>query len=309
MEILGIDVGGSGIKAAPIDTKTGMLLAPRKRIATPQPSKPEAVSEVVAQLIEEFQWKGWIGAGFPSVVIHGQIMSAANISKKWIGVNAADLLTEVTGCPTWVINDADAAGMAEMAFGEGRGRKGSVLVVTIGTGLGTAMFVDGVLVPNMELGHIEIGGEEAESVASDAARKREDLSWKKWGKRFNRYLATLEMLLSPELILLGGGASKDFENFREYLTTRAEVKPAGLLNEAGLVGAAMAAQYHFTEIEMEKHPEPQGHPEPPGPKKDDGHTSKEGRELEEEMKNDPQRPGVEEETFEVIDPHKEMTPG
>jgi polyphosphate glucokinase len=306
VEILGIDIGGTGIKAAPVDTQTGELLAPRKRIVTPQPSLPEPVGQVVAQLAEAFEWKGWIGCGFPAVVMHGKVMSAANISKKWIGVDAAALLTKTTGCPTWVLNDADAAGMAEADFGVGRNVAGSVLIITIGTGLGTALFVDGRLVPNLELGHIELDGQDAEAIASDAARRRDDLSWKKWGKRFNRYLAQLEMLLSPELIILGGGGSKDFENYRQYLTTRAEVKPAQLLNNAGIVGAAMAAQLHFAEMGQ---PEPESRPQPDGPKKEGGHTSKEGRELEEEMKNDPKRPGVEDNTFEVIDPNTELTPG
>ncbi len=242
MEILGIDVGASGIKGAPVNTDAGELLAPRFRVATPQPSKPQAVAESIAQITEYFSWKGVTGCGFPSAMRQGVVMTAANIHKSWVGVNAEQLFSEASGCPTRVINDADAAGLAEITFGAGRGHRGVVLVVTIGTGLGTAMFVDGRLVPNMELGHIEIDGQDAETRASDAARKREGLSWKKWAKRFNIYLNTLEKLLWPDLIILGGGSSKDYEKFMPYLQLQAEVITAQFFNEAGIVGAALAAQ-------------------------------------------------------------------
>jgi polyphosphate glucokinase len=159
VEILGIDIGGSGIKGAPVNTEMGELLAPRYRIPTPQPSKPEAVAEVVAQVVKNFAWKGQIGCGFPAVIRNGVAYTAANVSKKWIGTDAASLFSAATGCPVCVVNDADAAGLAEMTFGAGRGRKGLVLIVTVGTGIGTALFTDGHLVPNMELGHIELGGQ------------------------------------------------------------------------------------------------------------------------------------------------------
>jgi polyphosphate glucokinase len=242
MEILGIDVGASGIKGAPVNTEIGEMLAPRFRVVTPQPSEPQAVAEASAQIVQNFDWHGAIGCGFPSAMRQGVVMTAANIDESWVGVNAEQLFSEATGCPTRVINDADAAGLAEITFGAGRGHRGVVLVVTIGTGLGTAMFVDGRLVPNMEMGHIEIDGQDAESRASDAARKREDLSWKKWAKRFNIYLNTLEKLLWPDLIILGGGTSKDYEKFMPYLTLKAEVIPAQFFNEAGIVGAALAAR-------------------------------------------------------------------
>ncbi|MFM8321338.1 MAG: polyphosphate--glucose phosphotransferase, partial [Chloroflexota bacterium] len=309
MNILGIDIGGSGIKGAPIDTTTGELLGLRQRVATPQPSRPEDVAEVVGQVARAFDWKGPIGCGFPAVVQNGTVLTAANISKKWIGANAVSLFNQATGCPTWVVNDADAAGTAEMALGAGRGRKGSVLIVTIGTGLGTALFINGHLVPNLELGHIEIDGEDAELRASDAARKREELSWKKWGKRFNKYLTTLERLLNPELIILGGGTSKDFEKFAEFISIRAEVMPAQLLNEAGLVGAAMAARDHLRDL-REAAPDEDQPPYPDGPQGGEqtpAPTLAPGEEVEEEMESDPTRPQVEENTFEVIDPHKEMT--
>lgn len=241
MEVLGVDIGGSGIKGAPVDTETGSLLAARHRIQTPQPAKPRPVAEVVAEIAHFFRWSGAIGCGFPAVVSKGVVQSAANIHSKWIGVNAAGLFSEATGCPVTVVNDADAAGMAEMTFGAGRGRMGVVVLVTIGTGLGTAIFTDGKLLPNAELGHVEINCEDAEFLASDAARKREKLSWKKWGKRLNGYLNHLEKLLSPEVFILGGGVSSQFDEFSRFLKLNAQVIPAQFLNEAGIVGAALSA--------------------------------------------------------------------
>jgi polyphosphate glucokinase len=242
VEILGIDIGGSGIKGAPVNTESGEMLASRQRIPTPQPSKPEAVAEVVAQVAKNFAWSGQIGCGFPAVIRSGVAYTAANVSKKWIGTDAASLFSAATGCPVCVVNDADAAGLAEMTFGAGRGRKGLVLIVTIGTGIGTALFTDGHLVPNMELGHIELGGQDAETYASDAARKRENLSLRRWAKRFNLYLNALEKLLWPDLIILGGGISKEFEAFRPQIRVQAEIVRAQALNEAGIIGAALAAR-------------------------------------------------------------------
>jgi polyphosphate glucokinase len=242
MDILGIDIGGSGIKGAPVDTETGALLAPRYRLPTPSPSKPRAVAKTVAEIVGHFDWHGPMGCGFPAPVRDGVALTAANVHRKWIGTDAAALFAETAGCPTFVVNDADAAGLAEMNFGAGQGRQGVVLIVTIGTGLGTALFTDGHLLPNTELGHIEIRGQDAELRASDAARKRETLSWKKWAARFDEYLRTLERLLRPDLIILGGGISKRSERFLPYLTVQAEVVPAQLLNEAGVVGAALAAR-------------------------------------------------------------------
>lgn len=242
MQILGIDIGGSGIKGAPVDVSTGSLLAARQRFATPAPARPKIVAETVKRVVDGFDWHGPIGIGFPSVVRHGTTYSAANVHKKWIGLNAQGLFAEATGCPVVVVNDADAAGLAEMAFGAGQGRKGVVMVITIGTGLGSALFVDGHLVPNTELGHLEIGGKDAEQTASDAARKRDQLSWEKWARRFTRYLNTLEKLFSPDLFVLGGGVSKDFPKFLPYLALQTEVLPALLLNDAGIVGAALSAR-------------------------------------------------------------------
>jgi len=242
MEILGIDVGGSGIKGAPVDIHSGELLGERIRIPTPQPSKPQKVANVVAEIAKKFDWKGPIGVGFPAPMVDGRVMVATNIHKKWVGKNVAALFAETTGCPVYVFNDADAAGTAEMRLGAGRGRKGVVILITIGTGLGSAIFTEGCLVPGTELGHLEVDGKDAEIRASDAARKREKLSWKKWAKRFDRYLHELESLFSPNLFILGGGISKKHELFFPYLTTRAEVVPAKLLNNAGIVGAALAAK-------------------------------------------------------------------
>lgn len=242
MEILGVDVGGTGIKGAPVDTSTGALLVPRFRLPTPKPSKPRPVAETIAEIGKHFDWHGPIGCGFPSVVRNGVIFTAANINKSWIGTDATTLISDVTGCPVATINDADAAGLAEMTFGAGRDRMGVVLIVTIGTGLGTALFTDGHLLPNCELGHLEIDGMDAELTASDAARINEKMSWKQWARHFNNYLRTLEKLVWPDLIILGGGASKKHEMFFPYLTVEAEVLPAQLLNEAGIVGAALAAR-------------------------------------------------------------------
>jgi polyphosphate glucokinase len=242
MHILGIDVGGSGIKGAPVETKTGQLIAERVRIKTPDKAEPEPVAQVVAQIAQSFEWKGPVGIGFPSPIKGGVAMMAANISEKWVGTNADDLFTKITGCSCTMVNDADAAGMAEMAFGAGRGRVGTVIMVTLGTGIGSAIFYRGKLLPNTEFGHIEIKGHEAEARASDAARQRDDLSWKKYAKRLNRYLMTMEKLFWPDLFIVGGGISKEHEKFLPLLTIEIPVVPALLLNEAGIIGAALAAQ-------------------------------------------------------------------
>ena len=242
MQILGIDIGGTGIKGALVDTETGALLASRHRIPTPEGAKPRPVARVVGELAAHFGWQGPVGCGFPAVVRQGVIYTAANIHKSWIGTNVEALFTEAAKCPTHVLNDADAAGLAEMAFGAGKDQKGLILMVTIGTGLGTVLFTDGHLVPNLELGHIEIKGEDAEVRATDVARKRDKLSWKQWAKRFDLYLTTLEKLLWPDMIILGGGVIKKYEEFAPYLTVKAKVVPAQFLNDAGIVGAALSAK-------------------------------------------------------------------
>lgn len=245
MEILGIDIGGSGIKGAPVNIETGEILAERVRVATPLPAKPEPVAQAVAEVARQFNWQAPIGCGFPAAIHQGVALTAANIHKKWIGTNADEIFSQATSCPVIVLNDADAAGLAEMTFGAGCDRKGVVIIVTIGTGLGTALFTDGHLLPNAELGHIEIRGSDAELRASDAARKRENLSWEKWAVHFDEYLNALEKLFWPDLFILGGGASKRHESFIPSLTVKAEVVPAQFLNDAGIVGAALAAREKF----------------------------------------------------------------
>lgn len=239
--VLGIDIGGSGMKAAPIDPGTGELLADRFRIDTPQPATPVAMADVARQLVEHFQWRGPVGVAFPAVVRGGVVYSAANIDRSWIGTDADALFSEATGCDVSVINDADAAGLAEMRFGAGRGRCGVVIVLTFGTGIGSGMFVDGTLVPNTEIGHLEIDGEDAELRAAASARTREDLSWSKWAVRVNRYLREVVKLFSPELIVIGGGVSRKADKFLDLLDPGCEITGATLTNEAGIVGAAMNA--------------------------------------------------------------------
>ncbi len=246
MEILGIDIGGSGIKGAVINTESGELLTERHRIATPRPAKPDDVADTVSAITTHFNWKGVIGCGFPAVVRQGLVRTASNIHKKWIGTNARELFSKITGMDTWVINDADSAGMAEIKFGAGQNLSGVILVITVGTGLGTSVFTNGQLLPNTEFGHVIVKQKVAEKFASDATRKKKDLSWKKWGNRFNKYLIRLEELIYPDLIIIGGGASKKFDQFADYLSPQAEIIPAQLLNHAGIIGAAIAAEMHFT---------------------------------------------------------------
>jgi polyphosphate glucokinase len=242
MQILGIDIGGSGIKGAPVDTETGKLMAERYRLPTPEGAKPGPIAEVVKNIAVQFNWQTSIGCGFPAVIRNGVAESAANINEKWIGTNVAKLFSEATGCNVIVVNDADAAGLAEVTFGAGRGVNGVVMMITIGTGLGSALFIDGKLLPNTELGHIEVECDDAETIASDVVRKQLDLSWKKWAKRLDKYLCRLESLFSPDLMILGGGAIKNQEQFLPLLTVRTKVIPALLGNDAGIVGAALAAK-------------------------------------------------------------------
>ena len=242
MQVLGIDVGGSGIKGAPVDTETGQLLAERLRIKTPKGAEPEPVAKVVAEIGKSFNWNGPIGIGFPAPIKSGVARMAANISEKWVGTNADALFSKATGCPAVTINDADAAGLAEMAFGAGRGQTGTVIMITLGTGIGTAIFYRGQLLPNAEFGHLEMKGRDAEWHASDAARQREDLSWKKYAKRLNKYLAAMQKLFWPDLFIIGGGISKYSEKYLPLLTIETPIVPAQFLNEAGIVGAALAAR-------------------------------------------------------------------
>jgi polyphosphate glucokinase len=245
MQVLGIDIGGSGIKGAPVDTATGELAGSRHRIPTPQPPKPADVAQVVGRIVEHFSWTGRVGVTFPGVVVDGVVGTAANMDKSWIDTDAHALFTQATGRPVTVLNDADAAGVAEMRFGAGRGRRGVVVMLTFGTGIGSALFLDGALVPNTEFGHLEIRGKDAERRASDAARDRRQESWGRWARHVQEYLERLTALLSPGLVIIGGGVSKKADLFLPKLTgLRAEIVPATLQNEAGIVGAALSAHAH-----------------------------------------------------------------
>ena len=242
MDVLGIDIGGSGIKAATVDVTTGDLTTPRVKVTTPRPALPDPIAEAVAGLVAGSGWAGPTGVAFPGVVIGGVTYTAANLDPAWVGLDARALFTKATGLTLSMLNDADAAGMAEMTFGAGRGEKGTVLMLTFGTGIGSALFTDGVLVPNTEFGHIEIHGKDAEERASERAREVQNLSWGKWASRVDDYLAHVEALVSPGLFIIGGGISRKADRFIPLLTSvRARIVPAALHNNAGIVGAAMAA--------------------------------------------------------------------
>ena len=240
--VLGIDIGGSGIKGAVVNVETGELLTERYRIPTPQPSTPQAVAQTVKELVEHLNWTGPIGCTFPAVVQHGVTLSAANVDNAWIGANAEKLLEDATNLDVMVLNDADAAALGEVAFGAGKGRMGLVLMLTFGTGIGSGLVLDGKLVPNTELGHLELGGHEVEPWASGKAKEEQELGFKRWAKRVNRYLKHLEMLFTPDMFIIGGGISKDWSKFGDLLEVKAEIVPAVLRNNAGIVGAALAAQ-------------------------------------------------------------------
>ena len=235
----GVDIGGSGIKGAPVDLGAGTLAAERVRLATPQPADPAAVSAAVSELVGRFEWTGPIGVTFPAAITGGVARTAAHVDPSWIGTDVAAVIGEATGCAVTAVNDADAAGLAEVTFGAAKGVGGLVVVTTLGTGIGTALVHNGVLVPNSELGHLEVGGVEGEAFASSAARTREDLSWPEWAKRVERYLRTVEDLLWPELFVVGGGVSRKAGRFFPLLHLRTPVVAATLRNEAGIVGAAL----------------------------------------------------------------------
>ncbi|MET9496463.1 polyphosphate--glucose phosphotransferase [Streptomyces sp. NPDC006552] len=245
MEIFGVDIGGSGIKGAPVDLERGDLAQERYKVLTPHPATPEAVAKGVKEVIDSFDARpDRVGVTFPGVVTgYTTIKTAANVDKSWIDVDARALLgAELDGLPVTVLNDADAAGVAEMQFGAGRGRKGTVLLLTFGTGIGSALFSEGVLVPNTELGHLELDGHDAERRASTKAKEDHDMSWEHWAHRVQKYLAHVEMLFSPDLFVIGGGVSRKAQKFLPLIEgIKAEIVPAQLQNNAGIVGAAMAA--------------------------------------------------------------------
>jgi polyphosphate glucokinase len=243
----GVDIGGSGIKGAIVDLDKGDLATERVKYLTPNPSTPEAVAEVVARLVKEADWTGELGATFPAVIKNGVARSAANVDKSWIGTDVDKVFTDITGCDVTVLNDADAAGIAEARFGAAKGVRGVVLLLTFGTGIGSALLLDGKLVPNTELGHLELEGKDAEKRASSAAKDDEGLSYKQWAKRVHKYMAHVEKLFTPDLFVVGGGISKNAERWVPLLDLNTPVKPAQLLNNAGIVGAAMAAYEKFTQ--------------------------------------------------------------
>jgi len=241
--ILGIDVGGSGIKGAIVDVITGELLTERFRVPTPQPATPKAMTLAFQQLLPQFEYTGdLIGVGFPAIVSKGVAMSAANIHPDWIGTSIAKLWSKASQKKVFALNDADAAGLSSVSFGRAKAHPGVVIFLTIGTGIGSAMFVDGTLVPNTELGHFYMpNGKKSEHWASNKIRKDKDLSWKEWAKRFDEVLLQVHRLFSPDLILLGGGASKKFDQYKDQLTCPVPVMPAAQMNQAGTVGAAVYA--------------------------------------------------------------------
>jgi polyphosphate glucokinase len=239
--LVGIDIGGTGIKAAPVDLDAGELVAARVREPTPTPATPRAVADVVAHVVSSFEADGPIGITLPSVIRAGIVKTASNIDASWIGTDAVELFASATGREVGVVNDADAAGMAEMRYGAGKGHPGLVVLVTLGTGIGSALFIDGVLVPNSELGHLRVHGKSAEEWTAESAREREGLSWKAWAERLTVYLGRLEKLLWPELFIIGGGVSRQADKFLPQLKCSTPVVAAQLHNNAGIVGAAMVA--------------------------------------------------------------------
>ena len=242
MQVLGIDIGGTGIKAAPVDTTTGTLLTERVKVETPRPALPDAVAAVVAQHVKHFNWTGPVGIAFPGVTVDGVTVTAANLDPAWVGLDTRALFSKAADVPATLINDADAAGLAEMTFGAGAGHQGTVLMLTFGTGIGSALFRGGKLIPNTEFGHIEVRGRDAEKRASERAKELHDLSWGKWAGRVDEYLHAVEALTAPDLVIIGGGISRKADKFLPLLTSlRATVVPAAMHNDAGIVGAALSA--------------------------------------------------------------------
>lgn len=239
----GIDIGGSGMKAAPVDTDSGDLLDKRHRIPTPKPGTPDEVAEVVAELVASFGWTGPVGCAFPAPIVGGTVKWVAHLDDSWAGVDIANTMSQRIGAPVTIINDADAAGIAEMTHGAGVGRSGTVCFTAFGTGIGSSVFVDGMLVPNTEFGHLYLDGrdEDLEAYTAAKAREREDLDWPTWTGRVQRYLEHLERIISPGLFILGGGISKQFDTWGPLLSIDTEVAVAQMRNNAGIVGAAMAS--------------------------------------------------------------------
>ena len=242
MIILGIDVGGTGIKGALVDTETGLLTSKRRRIPTPQPATPEAVADTIQKLITHFKWDGLVGCGFPTPLKNGKCLTGGNLHKDWKNLKVEDFFQSKTGNHFSVVNDADAAGLAGIRFGEGKGVKGTVIMITLGTGIGSSLFLDGKLVPNTEFGHVlHKSGCVFEKYAADSVRIEENLSRKQWGKRLHKYFKHINLLLSPDLIIIGGGSSKKFSKFEAQINIDTQIIPAKAENDAGIIGAALAA--------------------------------------------------------------------
>ncbi len=244
MIAIGVDIGGTAVKAGCVDTETGALIGERLRVATPHRGGPDAVGEVIAEVVAQLATPGPLGIGFPGPIFHGQIMTAPHLAQSWVGQDAPALFSARLGRECTVINDADAAGYAEMRCGAGQGHPGSVLMLTLGTGIGSALFVDGVLVPNLEFGHIEIDGADAEIAAAARARVTEDLAWDVWARRLSRYIATVDRLLWVDLVILGGEITSESDRFLDMLDVRPPIEIAQLRNAAGVIGAAMWAAAH-----------------------------------------------------------------
>lgn len=240
MEILGIDVGGTGIKGAPVNIETGEILAERLRIPTPNPASPEAVTELIKQIIQHFKWKNSVGVGFPTPLLHGKCLTSGNLDKSWKNIQVNELFKKEIGNNFYVVNDADAAGLAEMNFGAGKNKKGVVIVITIGTGIGSAVFLDGKLLPNTELGHVLYkNGKIFEKYAADSARRKKALNNKEWSKRLEKYFKHINLILSPDLFIIGGGASKRVDKFNKFIKIPVPLVAAEAENNAGIIGAAL----------------------------------------------------------------------
>ncbi|MGV6844595.1 MAG: polyphosphate--glucose phosphotransferase [Lutibacter sp.] len=247
MEILGIDVGGSGIKGAIVNLSNGELVSERYRIATPKPATPENVAETIKKMVNHFNWQGDVGCGFPTPLQHGKCLTGGNLHKEWKDTQVNELFKDATSNTFYIINDADAAGLAEVTYGAGKNVKGVVIMITIGTGIGSGIFLDGKLLPNSELGHVLYkDGDIFEKYASDAARKKYDLNKKQWGKRLSKYFNHINLLLSPDLFIMGGGASKKIDKFEKYIDVPVKIVPAQAENNAGIIGAALAAKFKLS---------------------------------------------------------------
>lgn len=239
MQILGIDIGGTGIKGAIVETDTGELLSERQRLLTPQPATPAAIAATLKELVDTLGFKGPVSCGFPSRIEKGIVRTAANIDKSWIDIPVEQLFSETLGRQVYVANDADVAGLCELKLGAAKGMMGPVLFLTVGTGIGSALFIDGHMYPGTELGHLKFKGDVAEHYCSGAVKEKEDLKWKQWGKRFNEYLRHVDFLLKPDVFVLGGGVSKKFEKYKDEIDPAIKIVPAQHLNLAGIIGAAL----------------------------------------------------------------------